>query len=345
MTRQSKPRPLTAEELSGFCDQMAMILRSGISSSEGIHILKEDAASRETEEILNQILVPLDQGESFYTALAGTGMFPQYMLNMVNIGELSGKLDEVMGSLSLYYARESSIAQAVRSAVAYPCAMIAMMVVIVLVLITKIMPIFNQVYTQLGSEMTGVAGGLLSLGTALGRYASLFICLIAAVLILGFILWKTGRLSLPLPKKLRSAISSGRFASGMALTLSSGLDPDESLEMIKRLVASEELSAKISSCQAAIADGSSFGEAIAASGIFTGLYGHMVSIGFKTGATDEVMQKVAEKYEEEVDIRISRAIAVLEPSLVAVLSVIVGVVLLSVMLPLLGIMSGMGIGG
>ena len=128
----------------------------------------------------------------------------------------------------------------------------------------------------------------------------------------------------------------------MFLTLSSGLDIDQSLTMTSKMVDNTELQEKIKKCQAALEEGESFSHAVTRSELFSGVYARMIAVGFKTGNVDEVMRKVADQYEEEVDNRIEKLIAVLEPSLVVALSIIVGVILLSVMLPLMGIMSSIG---
>ena len=125
----------------------------------------------------------------------------------------------------------------------------------------------------------------------------------------------------------------------MALTLSSGLNPDQSLELAAALTEDAAFLQKASKCQELLDGGSDFSVALSESGIFSGIYARMVTVGFKTGSLDDVMKKIAVQYEADIDGQISRVIAMLEPTLVAILSVIVGVILLSVMLPLIGIMS------
>ncbi len=143
-------------------------------------------------------------------------------------------------------------------------------------------------------------------------------------------------------RKLSSAMASGRFASAMSLMLSSGIDVDKSLDMSRELIDNVRIRDKIDRMKAAMAEGARFSDAIVQVGLFSGLYARMITVGFKTGTLDSVMSKVASYYEEDINGRINRLISVLEPSLVAVLSLIVGMILLSVMLPLMGIMSAIG---
>ena len=344
------PKMLTNRELSSFCDQIAMILNAGISPVEGISIMLEDTTTTEGREILGKIAEQVDDGQSFHTSISAAGVFPKYALDMIEIGEHSGRLEEVMHSLSAYYEREENISENIKSAVTYPFVIIGMMTIVILVLIIKVLPVFNQVFIQLGTEMTGFSRTLLNLGTTISNYALVFIIIIAMFVLLYFFLAKT-----PAGQKLwgifcaksiftrpiYDKIASGRFASGMALTMSSGLDTDQSLEMVSRLVDNAVMEGKINDCRAQIAEGTGFSEALVKAGIFSSMYSRMITIGYKTGSVEKVMAKIASGYEEEVDTRMSHLISVLEPTLVIILSVVVCMILLSVMLPLMAVIGGM----
>lgn len=348
MAQQRNAKPLSNEETASFCHQMSMILKSGISSIEGISIMIEDAQTEDEKQILKTIEDTLLSTGSFHTALESSNVFPPYLLKLTNIGEQSGKLDEVMISLGTHYEREAQIASSIKNAVTYPLVMIGMMVLIILILIMKVLPVFSQVFTQLGQKMNSFSSGLLNFGNVLNKYSIVLIVvllILTACFIIGFYTQAgrhffsqaAGRLGIS--KSLNSKIASCRFASGMALTLSSGLNPDQSLELAAELTEDPSFLKKASRCQELLDSGTDFSAALSESGIFSGIYARMVTVGFKTGSLDEVMKKIAVQYEEEIDGQISRVIAMLEPTLVAVLSVIVGVILLSVMLPLIGIMS------
>ncbi|MDO5601409.1 MAG: type II secretion system F family protein [Oscillospiraceae bacterium] len=349
--KNRRVKQLSKPELSAFCSQMAMVMKSGISVQEGVSIMTQDAENPYTKEILSGVSERCETGSSFYAALSESGVFPKYMLDMIAIGEESGRLDEVLDSLADYYEREDGIAKSIRHAVSYPLVMIVMMLLVIGVLVIKVLPIFNQVFQQLGSELTGFSKTVMDMGAAVSRYAVVFV-LILGVLALAFIIFRNtrgGRRALDVfkahffvTKKLSAKIAAGRFASGMALMMASGLDTDQSLEMVSRLVDHPVVEKKVRACQQAIAEGASFADAVMQAGIFSGLYARMLAVGFKTGSTDQVMKKLADKYEQEVDETLSSIISVLEPSLVAVLSIIVGMILLSVMLPLMGIMSTIG---
>lgn len=351
MKGDKKKKTLSNREMSMFCDQIAMVLNAGISPMEGISIMLEDTTTEEGKAILQTISDKCNEGESFYNSVEASGVFPKYALDMIDIGEKSGKLEEVMKALAFHYNREENIAQGIKNAVTYPLLIVSMMFVVILVLIVKVLPIFNDVFKQLGTEMTGFSKGMLNFGQGLSNYA-LVLIIIAVIIIAGtFILTKTesGRAKLSgfaskffATKAFYSKIASGRFASGMALTMSAGLDTDQSLSMVAKLVDNSEMEKKIEQCKDKMTEGASFSDALCQSGIFSSMYARMITVGYKTGSVDKVLEKIADGYEQEVDDKITNLISVLEPTLVIVLSVIVSLILLSVMLPLMAIMSGIG---
>ena len=348
MEKQVQEKPFTNMEISAFCGQIALILKSGISSLEGITIMLEDTASAGEKDILQAILDHMQETGSMYQALENTRLFPSYMLHMIQIGEETGTLDEVMSALSEHYDREDSIAKSIKNAVTYPLIMAGMMVVVIIVLLVKVMPIFNQVFIQLGTEMTGFSRTLMGIGNAINHYSIVFVAIlvvIAALILFGTRTASGKQMSRNIGYKFRftcviyEEIAACRFASGMALTLSSGLNPERSMELVSALNDDVHFQKKIDACQSLIDGGQDLAEALHGTGILTGMYARMASIGAKTGSMDQVMDNIAGLYQDDIDTRMNNSLAVLEPTLVIALSLIVGVILLSVMIPLMGIMS------
>lgn len=143
-------------------------------------------------------------------------------------------------------------------------------------------------------------------------------------------------------RRFYNDIAAGRFAGGISLAVSSGLDTSNALDMVSDLVDNPGMQSKISKCKSAIHNGDDFAKAISETGIFTNLYSSMINVAMKSGSIDVVMSKIADDYENDIDRRIRNGIAILEPTLVIILSVIVGLILLSVILPLMGIMTSIG---
>lgn len=349
MSNQNKM--LSNSEISAFCTQMALILKSGISPAEGISILQAEC-EEDSKKLFSDLSSSLEQGDSLGQSMRDAGIFPSYACDMTDLGVLSGKTDEVMEALAAHYEREEETASAIRSAITYPAVMIGMLFAVILVLITKVLPIFNQVFKQLGSELTGISRGLMNVGIMISRYSVIFILLLAALAAFICFLSATDRgramrrkllSKIPPFQRLQEQLSAGRFADGLSIALSSGLPLEEGIQMASRLADDPVTRQKIQKCQEAYQSGSTFSEAVLSAQLFSGIYSRMLSVGYMAGATETVLRKIADQYALETEERISHMITILEPTLVAVLSCIVGLILLSVMLPLLGIMSNVGL--
>lgn len=347
-----KKKLLTPHELTVLCSQLSMLVKSGSSPYEAASILMEDTKDAGGRQILQSMVAELEKGEKLHEAMKASGVFPDYVVHMITLGEEAGELDTVLDALRLFYEREDNLRETIRSALRYPLIMIATMFVVILVLITHVLPIFAEVFAQLGTGMNAFSQSLLNIGVKMNRY-SLAIMIVLALLVLLVIylfrspngktlLRKTARV-FPAGRRLSADIAAGRFASGMALTMSSGMDTYQSLSMVKSIVENGDVEQKITQCAEQMEQtGCSFPEALEQSAIFTSLYTRMVKTGFKSGSLDATMRQIAEHYERATDHKIDSLISVVEPTLIILLSIIVGLILLSVIMPLMGIMGTIG---
>lgn len=334
---------LSEAEIASFCQQINMIITAGLPTYYGVSILKDSATDTETKELLATIYDVMEEGASLYDALSDTGVFPEYMLQMIHIGEQTGRLEEVLDSLSVYYERTAEIRASVKHAVTYPLIMTIMMLVVIVVIITNVVPIFADVYAELGSGLTGPAKLLMDISTFLNQYLLVFV--IGAV-ILGLLLFLLAKTSLGKGflenKGVALSLASSRFANCMYLALASGLDTDQGLDLAKRLVDNGYMQARIRKCKELTANGESFAQSLLLSGCFSEMYASLITIGYKTSAMDEVMLRISKAYEEETDEKLRQFVSMLEPTLIIILSFFIGLILVSFLLPLLGIMSSIG---
>ncbi len=344
-------KSLSNEELMSFCSQMAMILHAGISAIEGLAIMREDLPDEEGKRILDVLYEQMEQTGNLAESMKETKVFPEYVCSMTEIGEQTGRLDEVMDGLALHYERERDLMDTIKSALFYPAVMLGMLTVVILILVVRVMPVFHQVLQQLGGGLTGVSAGILHMGMLLSRYSMVFVGIL--ILLVTGIVWlsatEKGRLAFRkwmdrsgFLGKTAEKIACSRVAEGLSLCMFSGLDLDQSLEMTEKLITQETMKKRIDQCRFLMAEGEGFDQALTKSGIFSGLYGKMISVGIRTGSVDQVMSKIAGEYGEAVVQSLEQKVAVVEPTLVAVLSVLVGLILISVMLPLMNIMSNLG---
>ncbi len=346
---KAKNKTLAPEETAMFCEQVALILKSGIPMFDGIETLCQNYKDSRYGAVFEQINARVKTTGNLYEALSGAGIFPMYMVEMVKIGETAGKLDDVMEGLGQYYARESKVRSSVKSAIIYPVVMVAMMAVVIGVLVSRVLPIFDRVFRNLGTEMNASMTAVMNFGMVTGRVVLILVAVLMVLVIAGFILYKTGhgqtvnrvvsRLFGPI-RRVMEKTSSGRFASVLSMMLTAGFPVGEAITMSARVLTDDRTRAKVEKCAHDLnEEGVELPKAIADAALFEPMYNKMIQVGYYAGQMDRVMRRIADIYEEEIDDGIRRLVGLIEPSLVAVLAVVIGGILLAVMLPLASIMS------
>lgn len=343
-------RKLNAKELFHFCEQLSLILRSGISCMEGLHIMMEDSDSSETHEILSSICRRFEETGSLSDTLKESGLFPTSMTAYVRVGEETGCLDEIMTSLAEHYQQEMEITEHIRHAVTYPLMMLGMMGAVILILLVKVLPVFQQVFRQMGMEMNEFSTGLLKIGSAISRYAGVFLILLAILIVFCLFLGchPVGRKMLfsmvsqiPYLREIPISMDYGRMTQGISLGLRSGLGPELSLELSEALISHPLVLERLQNTRKLLSEGNTFCDSLTQSHLFHGMDARLISIGFQAGAADEVMTKLASRYRDNSVSVLGHILSVIEPTIVIFLSIMVGIVLLSVMMPMLGILSDM----
>jgi type IV pilus assembly protein PilC len=350
--RKRAGRELNSEELSIFCLKLSMMIKSGIDVEKSVAILLEDAGNSPDRELLSEIHRLIDEGHTLSKTLETVGRFPSHMIRMTDIGQVTGKLESVLSALSDFYRREANISRMIRNAITYPAVMLVVTAVILLVLVSRVLPVFQQVFRDMGATISASVQVMLRVAD-ISKYVAvgLSVVFVASVVIGGLMsLSPGGRASLGgladrlfFGSKLNMAVSRSRFASAMSLMLSSGLNMGESLERSGELIGESAFSANIRLCREKIEEGESFPKAAGTAGIFTGMQSGLLSAGFRSGITERAMNEVSRLCEEDSDAMLFRMVNRVEPALIVVLALSVGLVLLSVMLPLIGMMTAIGV--
>jgi len=324
------------------------MLKSGLTLADGLSAMLEENPG---DAVLGRITRQIEDRRTLKKALSETGGFPRYMISMVEIGESSGRLDEALSNLSDFYDREDRLRSRILSAIAYPALIIVMVAIVISILVTKVMPIFSKVFNDLGTQMSASAQLIMNVGQAVSQCMMVVVIFFAVIMVAVLILSRTRRgmetlsgfaSNFVLTRKLSRKISVSRFASAFSMLMSSGYDMDSAFELLPSIVTEYFIREKIKGVRDAIGRGAPAAEAFRDSGIFTGLYSGMVSVGFKTSNITEVMRRIAEVYQEDTENSINGLVSLIEPVLVSVISVIIGIILVSVMLPLIGVISSIG---
>ncbi|MBQ8159307.1 MAG: type II secretion system F family protein [Clostridia bacterium] len=345
-----KTQKVSAAELSVFCSQIALILESGLPLYDGMETLAETGKDSANADMYTAASNGVNEHGSLYEALKADDRWPEYLVEMVGIGEQSGQLEQVMKGLSDFYAREDRIRSSVTNAITYPLALGAMLVVIVLIMLIFVLPVFRRVLASMGVGVTESSSALMNIGAAVGWIVLVLIALVGIGTGTVLMLLRTRHREkvlewimkvFPPIRNISRKLSSARVASVLSMMLSSGFPTGEALRMTAKVLTDQEAAKKVDGIRTSLEEAESFADAIKESGLFEGLHERMIRMGVATGREDQVMQKISVLYEEQVEDGITRLISVIEPSLVALMSLVIGAVLLSVTLPMIGILSSM----
>lgn len=343
---------LTKMEISDLCQELAYLLHAGGSSADTLALLAEQEPREDLSKLLRDMANQIDDGESLDGVFRKSGCFPNYMCALLSVGVRTGRTEDTLNALARYYEGRAELDRQIRSALLYPSILLLIMLVVVVVLLVEVLPIFNSVYAELGGSLTGVAGGLLALGKSLGKIMPLLCVLLgAAVLFLAFFalspsfrdralnVWRKKWGNRGVSAKLNTA----RLAQSMAMCLSSGLPLDEALTLSADLL--DDIPAASEQCKACIRkleDGEKLTAAMGETGLLPPPQCRLLELGMKSGSDDIVMQQISERLSDEAEIALQEKVGQVEPSLVLITSVLLGLILLSVMLPLMNIMSAIG---
>lgn len=344
-----KQEGMSAAELSSFCGQVALILEAGLPLYDGMETLAKSGAAEDGDMIQRASQAVTETGR-LYDALQQDERWPSYMTEMTGIGERSGHLEQVMRGLERYYAREDRIRSAIVSAITYPLVLGVMLVLIVGVLLLKVMPVFRRVLSSMGVAMSESGLRMMRLGTAVGWIVAIAVLILIVGVLVLVLLSRTGHrekvLALvqklfPTIGRLNQTLSASRVSGVLAMMLSSGFPTGEALQMASSVISDREAAEKLQKVQDGLDRGESFADAVTEAQIFESLHSSMIRMGSATGHEDQVFEKLAELYENQAEEEINRLIAIIEPTLVALLAVIIGAVLLAVLLPMAGILSSL----
>ncbi|MBO2515887.1 MAG: hypothetical protein CW338_01235 [Clostridiales bacterium] len=346
--KKKKTEGLNSAELSNFCSQVALILNAGMPLYDGMSTLAEGSRDLEHADVYMAVSKAVDETGSLYKALEQGTCWPSYMVEMVGIGEQTGHLEEVMKGLATYYEREDRIRTSIVSAITYPLVLGALLMVIVFIMIMKVLPIFTQVLHGMGISISETGTSLMRVGEIIGLVVLIVVGLVLTCVLIIAILLQTRqrekvldflRRALPPVRRISRKLSAARIAGVLSMMISSGFPLEEALRMAPKVLTDENSIKKVEQIREGVSAGENFGEALSRAELFDQIHNRMVKMGVASGKEDEVMARVAAIYEEQIDESISHMISIVEPTLVALLAIVIGAVLLTVMLPMTGILS------
>lgn len=338
---------LPAEETAMFCEQIAMMLDSGLMLADGMDALYAAYKESPYAERFLALKTQVHLTGTLYEAVKQSGLFPKYMVEMVNVGEMSGTLERTMKALAQYYHGEAQVRADMKSAFVYPMLLAGVMLVFMAVLILQVLPLFERVISGLPPALIEASGAARSVGMTLGHVVLIVLCVMVVLCIAAFFLMRSKKREklisffmrvFPPARHVAKLLSSARFADVMGNLLAGGYPINEALELVPKLMSDKETLQKVALLNEYMDAGDDFAQAIAKAQMFDPLYEKMLLVGQSTGQIDRTLQNLSVTLREQADEKITRMTGMAEPVIVGVLAVILGALLLSVMLPLAGVL-------
>lgn len=347
----AKQEKLTDRQTALFCRGLSLQLHAGITLADGIYLLAEDEEGS-AKEIYRQMGAGLDRGAELTEVLGEAGCFPDYVCGMVRIGQQTGKLEQTLQSLYHFYEQRSYQKRQIKNAVSYPSMVFVLMLVVVTVLLVKVLPVFDGVYASLGSRLTGVAAGLLYLGRILEMAMPALLAVLTLCAVFALVYWKNPAFRERIngwyqtrfgDRGIGRKFNNARFSQAVAMGLSSGLTLEEAMDLAENLLKTVPGAARrCRICAESLEAGAGLAEAMAQAQLLPPSESRMLTAGLRSGSGDRVMEEIAQRLSQQAEEALEDAVSKIEPAMVLVASLLVGLILLSVMLPLMNIMSTIG---
>ena len=354
MSADKKARSATLgyAEMGSFFENMAMMIKAGITVNEAVGLLREET-EQDNKLMLSALTGMNDEmsvGTSFEDAMRNAGAFPDYAVDMVGAAEYTGRLEDTLFHLSEYYRSEESMRRTLISAVRYPIILLVMVIAVLIVMLKLVFPAFVGVYNNLTGSLSASSYRYIDVSFVICRVMLVVMIVLVAILLIGVLMWRGGKrdtiqkilMKFPAFSQLISNLDLYRFTSCFDMFISSGELQDEALKKSMPVVETQALQEKLERCAAKMEAGMSFSQTAYEEKLYDPINNRMLIPAERSGMLDSILQKVLRNLKDNNDAYISRIANTIEPLLTGILMIFIGLMLISLMIPLIGIMNSIG---
>ena len=344
--------------LTTFTRQLATLVDSGLPLLRGLRVLEKQERNGALKRILGELALAIEGGSTFSEALAQhPKVFNRLFVNMIKAGELGGVLEVVLKRLAEFSEKAQKIKGKVKAALFYPVAVLIVAVGILTLLMVMVVPKFKEVFAGMGVKMPGFTLFVLACSDMIRNHIveTLGLAAVGVVLFLlaiktkvGRLIWDKVKLKMPVLGPVISKVAIARFTRTLGTLVSSGVPILQALTIVKETAGNVIISNAISGVHEAVKEGETITAPLEASGVFPPMVVSMVDVGEQTGALPEMLLKISDNYDEEVDNAVASMTSLLEPIMIVFLAVVVGSIVIAMFLPLIAMitnLSGAGGGG
>jgi len=343
---------LSYAEMGSFFENMAMMIKAGITTGEAVGLLKEETEpeNRVMVSTLTEMSEQMSMGISLEDAMRSAGTFPDYALDMIGVAEYTGRLENTLFHLSEYYRSEETMRKTLVSAVRYPIILLCLVIAVLIVMLKLVFPAFYGVYNNLTGSLSSSSFRYIDASFTICRVLLVIMIIAVAVLVIGALLWRSGRKDavqkaltrIPIFARLFENLDLYRFTSCFDMFISSGEMQDEALKKSLPVVETAALREKLERCISKMEQGLSFSQTAYEEKLYDPINNRMLIPAERSGMLDSILQKVLRSLRENNEAYISQIANTIEPLLTGLLMIFIGLMLISLMIPLIGIMNSIG---
>jgi type IV pilus assembly protein PilC len=346
------PRKVSRKRLAIFTRQFSVMLDAGLPLVQCLEILGAQEENRNFQTIINQVRGDVEAGSSIADAMRKhPKAFDNLYVNMVAAGEAGGILDIILQRLSTYIEKAVKLNSQVKSALIYPTAVIVIAAGVVFIILWKVIPVFAQLFSGLGGEMPFLTRMVIGASNFVGRYFIFIFGVLFAAFIAVQRYHKTYRgrrvidgamLKIPIIGMLLRKIAVARFCRTLATLTASGVPILDGLEITAKTSGNAIIEDAVMAVRKSVEEGKTISEPLAETKVFPPMVVQMINVGEQTGALDQMLSKIADFYEDEVDTAVSGLMKLIEPLMITVLGAVIGTIVAAMYLPLYSILSQIG---
>lgn len=333
-----------ARDLAVFCRQFASITKAGVSIIEALSMLGEQTENKMMQKAVRQVKTDVEKGETFADALAAhPKVFSELMVQMAKAGEASGSLDVAMERMAVQFEKSAKTKALVKKAMIYPIVVAIVAVAVVVVMLVVVIPSYITMFEDLGTDLPALTKGVIAVSNFIQAYWFILIPAIIAVVVLVKSFAKTntgkhvfGKLQLKVPaiQNLVVKSASAQMARTLSTLLTAGVPMIEAVDIVADTMTNIWFKEAMKETVQQIMVGAPLSVPIRDSKLFPPMVYHMIGIGEEAGSTEDMLNKLADYYEEEVEMAVQSLMAAMEPMIIIVLAGVVGILLASVMAPM-----------
>ena len=335
---------VTLKDISMFCRQFYTMIDAGVTINRSLTILANQTTNKRLKESIKHVEEDVAKGEMLSEAMRKQdGVFPKLLVSMVEVGEVTGNLDDIMLRMAEQYEKENKINNKVKVAMTYPSVLAVVAVLVVAILMTFVMPKFLELFDSLGTDLPIVTKILISSSEFIAKNVIAIWSLIIIIMIGIRFYFKTDhgiyslsvlKLKIPIIDKLNQKIIVSRFTRTLSVLLSSGIPMIKALELVSDIVGNKLAEIEILSMKDHVIRGEGLYKTVISSDIFPEMLGTMIKIGEESGSLDDILYKTADFYDDELESQIQITAAMIEPLLIVVMGAVIGFIVLAIMLPM-----------